>query len=84
MFVFFEVCDLNIAQGAGFRKIRGQELAPGFAIRAAAVVFPRCQFVSNHAVTYDHAEMPWYREQRILDGTAVEHKCVSGADKARK
>jgi len=53
--VFLEVFDLNVPERARIRKILLQELYPGLAVGSAAVVLPRRQFMSNHAITNDQA-----------------------------
>ena len=79
---FFQINHANIAQGVNVWKKRVKYFDAGFTIRAAAIVFPRCQFVTNHAVTDDHAKIVGDSEELIFKGTAIDHQCVSRDPKA--
>ncbi len=80
MFPGFQIGDRNVAQRADSRQVGLQEFHPLLAVRSAAVVFSRSQFVSYHAVAYHQPEIMRQRQQLIFKGAAIEHQRMpSGA-----
>src|SRR5258708_38042642 len=63
--------------------MRLQESHARLAIGASAVVFPRSQVMSDHAVTDHQSDVSWHWNQLVLQGAAIEHQCASGGPKTR-